>query len=295
MATRGGATRGGATRGGGGKERTWVGDVLTLVLLFGLLLAVYLLPPDTSLAEVDRSGVLRVCVPPDYPPLVATDQERPGLDVELVREIARRMGVRLALNVNSSIGRDFNPRNWGVTRAQCQVLAGGVVVSLTTRSFLDTTPPHLETGWAMVSAGDVASLQGARVGVYAGLSGLDRLGLSSFLRAEGATLEVVDSATALAEGIASGRLHAGISEALTARQIAGANDWTIKWLPPPIERYPLAFGLWKGDLTLKRKLAAILADLEREGFLAALAEKYDIAPIGDTFVPASPAPRTPAA
>ena len=271
----------------GSRERTWIGDALTLVLLFGLLFAVYLLPPDTSLAEVDRTGVLRVCVPPDYPPLVTTDPAKPGADVELLTAIAERMGVRLSLNVNSAIGRDFNPRNWGVTRAQCNVLAGGVVVSTTTRSFLDTTPPHLETGWAMVASVMPASLSGQTIGVYAGLTGLDRLGLSRFLRAEGARLEVVGSAAALADGIRSGTLAAGISEALTAGQIAGANGWAIAWLPPPIERYPIAFGLWKGDLTLKRKIAAILDDLERGGFLAELAERYQIIPIEEAIEPAA--------
>jgi polar amino acid transport system substrate-binding protein/cystine transport system substrate-binding protein/membrane-bound lytic murein transglycosylase F len=267
----------------GARERNWVSDVLTLALIFGLLLAVYLLPPDTSLAEVDRSGVLRVCVPPDYPPLVTPDPARPGVDVEILTEIARRMEVRLALNVNSSIGRDFNPRNWRVTRAQCQVLAGGVVVSATTRSFLDTTPPHLETGWAILAPALPPSLEGQTVGVYAGLTGLDRLGLSRYLRAAGARLEVIDSAAALAEAIRAGTVVAGISEALTAGQIASANDWEIAWLPPPIERYPVAFGLWKGDLTLKRRIAAILDDLRDEGFLADLAQKYAITPIQMTF------------
>jgi len=273
----------------GTRERNWVSDALTLLLIFGLLLAVYLLPPDTSLAEVDRTGVLRVCVPSDYPPLVTTNAERPGVDIEILSEIARRMEVRLALNVNSSIGRDFNPRNWRVTRAQCQVLAGGVVVSVTTRSFLDTTPPHLETGWAMVGPALPETLGGQSIGVYAGLTGLDRLGLSRYLRAQGARLEVIDSAAALANAIRSGAVAAGISEALTAGQIAGANDWEIAWLPPPIERYPIAFGLWKGDLTLKRRIAAILDDLDDEGFLADLAEKYDIAPIEVTYGSPSPA------
>ncbi len=271
------------------RERTWVSDVLTVGVIFGLLLAVYLLPPDTSRAEVDRAGVLRVCVPSDYPPLVAADPAKPGFDVELVTEIAKRMDVRLALNVNSAIGRDFNPRNWRVTRAQCQVLAGGVVTSTTTRSFLDTTPTQLETGWAMVAATVPTSLAGQTIGVYAGLTGLDRLGLSRYLREQGAHLTVVDSASALADGIRAGNFAAGISEALTAGQVAATNSWTIAWLPPPIERYPLALGLWKGDLTLKRAMSAILADLEREGFLAALAARYQIVPIATTFAPA-PAP-----
>ena len=48
-------------------------DVITFAGVFGLLGAVYLLPPDTSLRQVRAAGALRVCLPPSYPPLVTGD------------------------------------------------------------------------------------------------------------------------------------------------------------------------------------------------------------------------------
>ena len=246
--------------------------------------AVYLLPPDTSLALIRENGTIRVCIPPSYPPLVVEDAAAPGYDIELVTEIARRLGVRVSFAINASITRDFNPRSWRITRAQCQLIAGGVVASPTTRSFLDTSPAYLETGWAIVSPGPVTTLAGLQVGVYSGLSGLDRLGLSSFLRAAGAVLNVVTSRAALVDGIASGRFAAGVTEALTARTIASAEDgWEVAWMPEQLARYPLAIGLWKGDLTLKRAISAEIEALRREGYLASLDDKYGIAPIEGTL------------
>jgi ABC-type amino acid transport substrate-binding protein len=99
------------------------------VLIFGLLAAVNLLPPDTSLSEVRAAGVLRACLPAAYPPLVTGDPAAPGIDVELLRELAKNMDLRLVVSTNAAMGRDFNPRNWHITRAQCDVLAGGVVAS----------------------------------------------------------------------------------------------------------------------------------------------------------------------
>jgi ABC-type amino acid transport substrate-binding protein len=260
----------------------WVGDLITLAAIAALFGAVYLLPPDTSLAEVERAGALRVCVPALYPPLVTGKPDAPGFDVEFVQAIAGRLGVKMAVNANAAMGRDFNPRNWNVTRAQCQMLAGGVVASDATRSFLDTTPPHLETGWAMVAAQMPARLDGAKVGVYTGLAGLDRLGLSRFLRAANAQVEIVASAEALTDALRAGRIDAGISEALMARQIAGTLGLQAAWMPAPLVRYPVAFGLWKGDLTLKRRLAAVIDALEREGLTRELAARYRIAPITAT-------------
>ena len=107
----------------------WVGDLITVGGIAALFGAVYLLPPDTSLAQVKQAGVLRVCVPTLYPPLVTGKPEEPGFDVEFAQAIAKRLDVRIVVNPNAAMGRDFNPRNWNVTRAQCQMLAGGVVVS----------------------------------------------------------------------------------------------------------------------------------------------------------------------
>jgi len=107
---------------------------LSYVMIFGLLAAVYLLPADTSLSEVRRAGLLRACMPPIYPPLVTADPAAPGIDVELLQMLADKLALKFVISPNPAMGQDFNPRNWRVTRAQCEVLAGGVVASPVTRS-----------------------------------------------------------------------------------------------------------------------------------------------------------------
>src|SRR5580704_1607761 len=156
--------------------------ILSYALIFGLLVAVNLLPPDTSMSEVRAAGVLRACLPTVYPPLVTGDPAAPGIDVELLRGLARNMDLRLDVSANAAMGRDFNPRNWHITRAQCDVLAGGVVASPQTRSFLETSPPYAETGWAFLAPQPVGAIAGRRAGVLVGISGLARLALSRTLR-----------------------------------------------------------------------------------------------------------------
>jgi polar amino acid transport system substrate-binding protein/cystine transport system substrate-binding protein/membrane-bound lytic murein transglycosylase F len=43
------------------------------------------------------------------------------------------------------------------------------------------------------------------------------------------------------------------------------------------------FGLWKGDLTLKRRLVDVIDDLARDGLTHELARRYRIAPIDTTL------------
>jgi len=251
-------------------------DVISFAGVFGLLGAVYLLPPDTALQQVRAAGALRVCLPPSYPPLVTGDPVAPGIDVELLRAVAQGLGVELVTVTNPAMGRDFNPRAWRISRAQCEVLAGGVVGSPVTRSFLETTPAYAETGWAWVAPRGDGAVQGRRVGVLVGVSGLDRVGLAAWLRAVKARVTVVPDAAALVLGLKDGRFDVGVTERLLAAELAAPAGWATGWMPAELPRYPVALGLWKGDLTLKRAIVAAMARLRRDGTMAAIMARYGV-------------------
>jgi ABC-type amino acid transport substrate-binding protein len=248
-------------------------DVISFAGVFGLLGAVYLLPPDTALHEVRSAGTLRACMPPSYPPLVTGDPLAPGIDVELLRLIAQKLGLQLVIVTNAAMGRDFNPRSWHVTRAQCEVLAGGVVGSPTTRSFLDTTQAYATTGWAWLSLrSEMAASR--RVGVLVGVSGLDRVALAARLRAAKAEVTVTLDAAELVQGLKDGRFDVGITEHLLAMELATTHGWTAGWMPAELDRYPVVLGLWKGDLTLKRAIISALGQAQRNGEVATIVARY---------------------
>jgi ABC-type amino acid transport substrate-binding protein len=249
-------------------------DVVSFAGVFGLLGAVYLLPPDTALQNVRATGALRVCMPPYYPPLVTGVPAAPGIDIELLQAIAHDIGVSLVTVSNPVMGRDFNPRAWRITRAQCEVFAGGVVGSATTRSFLDTTPAYATTGWALLAPRSASSLQDSRAGVLVELSGLDRIALASYLRAAKARVIVTRDIDEFVAGLASGRFDVGITERLLATELATPRGWSVRWMPAKLARYPVVFGLWKGDLTLKRAISAAMARLHNDGQLAAIVANY---------------------
>jgi len=248
-------------------------------VILALLVGVTFLPPDTSLRQVEATATLKACVPPSYPPLVTGDPEHPGIDIELLHEVARRIGVKLQLHENRAMGRDFNPRNWGLNRAQCEVIAGGVVDSTQTRSFLEAGPSYADTGWAIVSPAPLATLEGHKLGALTLVSGLDRIALSGFLRAKGIPARVVVSPEALVEGIADGTFDAGVTEAMLAAKLAADNGWSVAFMPSELSRYRLIFGLWKGDITLKRAIEQAFAGLKADGTLAAILARYDARPI----------------
>ncbi|MDZ7799292.1 MAG: transporter substrate-binding domain-containing protein [Trueperaceae bacterium] len=257
-------------------------DLVAIVVVLAIMALANVVPTDTSLRLVQERGSLRLCIPESYPPLVTDGPATPGVDVEIMQAVADNLGLRLQTITNRAIGRDFNPRNWRITRAQCEVIGGGVVTTGVTESFLETTPSHLETGWAIAVPTDLDSLTSARVGFLSGASGLDRIRLSRFLREIAVETTILQSYDEALRAIEGGEVDAIATEALRARQLAGETGWEAQYLPESLGRYPLGFGLWKGDLTLKRALVAELQALLRTGAIEEIVDAYDLTPITPT-------------
>jgi len=257
------------------RPNRWLRSAANLLIVVALLFAVSFLPPDTSLADRQKTGVLKLCVPPLYPPLVTGDAAQPGFDIELAGAVAERIGLRLQVNTLSSIGKDFNPRNWALTRGQCDIIAGGVADTVQTRSFLETIPTPVETGWVGVGTSATLPAPGATVAVLAGTSGLDRLQLSGWLRQNGWRVVPARSASQFVEALASGNASFGVTERSAIAALALPAGQQLFPLPAAeFPQYPMALGLWKGDLTLKRAIVGAMAEIAASGALAALEDRY---------------------
>lgn len=257
-----------------GRLRTFLQQYGWVLGSIALLAAVYLLPPDTSLAEIRRTGALTACIPTSRPPLVTGDPERPGLEIELLQAIATEIGVRFVPNTIAAMGEDFDPSLWRVTRAQCAVIAGGLLDTAETRGFLDVSPSFAETGWTALTPTAGESLSGRTAAILANVPGADRLALSRFLREQDITIRLMRSSEDVANALLSGEAEIAVTGALYARPLAEQLGYALTPLPPPFEATPIVFGLWKGDLTLKRAIAGAIARIRADGRLDALVEKY---------------------
>jgi polar amino acid transport system substrate-binding protein/cystine transport system substrate-binding protein/membrane-bound lytic murein transglycosylase F len=117
-------------------------------------------------------------------------------------------------------------------------------------------------------------LRGGTVCILVSATGLDRIALSAWLRAAKTRTTIVGNATDLVDDVKQGQCDAGITERLLAVQLAERNRLSVGWLPRDLVRYPLVFGLWKGDLTLKRAVVAAMDRLRRDGELAKITARY---------------------
>jgi len=255
----------------GGPRNRWLQAAFNIVLVGILLFGLSFLPPDNSLAEVREAGVLKLCVPENFPPLAQNDPGRPGFDVELVRKAAEEIGIRVTVNVMASMGKDFNPRNWRLTRGQCNIIAGGVADTTQTRNFLQTIPTDVETGWVGISHDGAQPVQGSTWAVWPGTSGLDRLSLSSWLRERGVRPRLIRSPDELQAILDDGTVAGAIVERFAATSVDTSRGYKIFWLAPErFERFRMALGLWKGDQTLYRAVQSAIQKIkesDKVGFL----------------------------
>lgn len=221
------------------------GNIAIIVALLG---AASFLPPDTAVSERKRAGTLRLCLPDATLPGTAEAEATAA-------RAASTIGVHLVVNRLPAIGRDFNVRNWGLSRAQCDLVAP-VIDGAATRGLLQTVALGPAQGWMATETHPTAPGPGWRVGIYPGSAGLDRLQLSGWLRGMRAQVTVEPTPQTLAAALASGRIDAAITGSGTSVPVPGA---TSRWLtdlapgvPQTLGPQRLAVGLWKGEATLRR-------------------------------------------
>jgi len=231
----------------GGWKR-WRRPVLDIGLIAALLAALNFLPSDNSLADRRKQGVLRYCVSESASALTEPRE------LQLAEGIARQLDLRLEVQTVANIGRSFNPRDWNLSRGQCDMI-GGLANTETNRNFLTLLPNGSRI--ALVRAGPAeAPPRGAEMGVYLRAPGLDRVRLASYLRAQGWRAQPLRTPEALSGWLAGG------GQAIVSTLTQLPPDTGTNPLPPEAgESTDLAFGLWRGDVTLTR---AIRNALERE-------------------------------
>ena len=218
------------------------------LLLFGLSY----LPPDTSLRDRERQGVLRFCVPDRDSALIGSDTNQPGYELALMQSVAQELNLRLQLVEIANMGRSFNPRDWQIGRGQCDILGGGLADSASNRGFLTLLPNGGRIG--LVRIGGIKALErGSEIGVFLGSAGLNRVRLSSWMRAEGLKPKPLATGSDLAEWLQNG------GQAIASSLTPLPDGTATHELPEAAgESTMLAFGLWRGDVTFTRAVRAAL-------------------------------------
>lgn len=243
---------------------------------------------DESLARVQRAKILKACADLDNLPLsTAEESGPPGLDVEVARAIAGRLGVK-AQPVwvdTSAMGRALRLLRTG----SCDILVGLPVDRgfLSARPWLDVTIPYYGTGFVLATrqgrlsgATRLADLQAEVIGVEAKTMADYHLHRAEFPR------KLYASQALLLQGLERGEVEAALLFAPVAAWFLKERPDTKVHLvldrpPDPLYRWNVAIGVRKEDRALKEALDGAIQELLANGRIQAILAKYGI-----PFVPA---------
>ena len=264
--------------------------VLRLAALAGIAVAFTSAPTlaGETLDRVMSTKTLTMSSDPEYPPqsFLNDSNEMDGFDVDVGKEIAKRMGVELkivtpawdVITAGNWQGRwDMSVGSMTPTKARAQVLDFPAVYYYTPAAFA----VHNDS-----SAQSLADVNGKVIGSCGGCTydaylmkdlTIDAEGVPSFeYQVEASEIKTYDTDTSAFDDLRLGdgvRLDAVFS-ALPTIQEAIKNGYPMRVVGSPAFYEPLSVATDKGDAEFNAKVSEIVSAMHADGTLTKLSEKW---------------------
>ena len=238
---------------------------------------------DEVWQRIQAQGVWRVGMEPTWVPFEYVDGtgQLTGFDVELARELSRRLGLEVHFVANLGFDGLYD----GLTAGQADAVISAVVVDDSRRADFAFSRPYFEAGQVLVvgppSAG-IETQEDLRGRVLAVELGSDGDALARRWRSRWSNLELLhtDSAQAALAAVADGRADAALTDratallALKAANNAGAGFGGLRLVGKPVTAEQYAIAVRRESRDLLRALNTALADMQRDGALQELERKW---------------------
>ena len=235
---------------------------------------------QTALDTILKSQTIKIAIPIDYPPygFIGTDLQPQGLDIDMARLIANRLGVKL----------EMVPVNSANRIPYLQTGKAHLVVSTLGKNperekvidYAAAYSPYFQAIFApkAMSIKSWGDLAGKSVAVVRG--GMEDLELVKVAPA-GAQLKRFEDNTTTVAAFVTGQTQVIATGASVAAQMIGKNPNLGAEYKLLLKDSPNYVGLAKGEDALRDKVNKIIAEAREKGELDALSKKWLGRPAGD--------------
>jgi ABC-type amino acid transport substrate-binding protein len=255
-------------------------------LLAALLFALAFWPSDISaksrLNEIKERAEIRVCIWPGYYAISYRDprtSELEGIDIDMARELASELGVKL-----SFIDSSFASLVKNITTDACDIAMHGVGVRESRKAHMDFSDPHLASGIYAVSTKSNSIIRKWEDIDQDGVIAVVQKGtymepvMRKYLKK--AKLSVVNSFKAREQEVQSGRADVFLTDFPYGRRMAKLTNWARLLAPKKVlAPTPYAYAVPKGDAEWLARINAFVASIKRDGRLARSAARHGLTPI----------------
>ncbi len=249
-----------------------------IALLLGLMLLLMCAcggeKEDGSLKKVLDAGQLVLGLDENYPPMGFRDAsgEITGFDIDLAKEVAKRMGVKL---VTMPVIWEEKEKELNEGRIDC--IWNGLSVNATRAESMNLSESYMKNDLVFIVERDSGyrsseDLKGKRVGVQSGSSAEEQLESSGFFT-ESTKLQNDDNFV-LMEMLDKDELDAVFADSIYAYYYINEYGKDYYLLPNTLESEDIAIGFRKQDQTLRDRVQEILREMKSDGTLAQISTKW---------------------
>lgn len=218
--------------------------------------------------DIQKRGVITIGNSPDYPPYETMDgTTRVGFDVDLMNAMAKKMGLTIEWKTMS-----FDSIIAAVNMGQVDIGFSGFSITDDRKKSVDFSNPYYVSGQVIVTLPDSAiksgeDLNGKKIGVQLGTTGQE-----AAEKIEGAEVIKPETYSTAFMMLKSNAVDAVVADIPVAKQYAQKQGFVIA--PGKLSYEENGIVIRKGNPKLVEALNKALAEVEKEGTLAKLVEKW---------------------
>jgi polar amino acid transport system substrate-binding protein len=240
---------------------------------------------DQSLQKILDKKVLVLGLDDSFPPMGFRSEtnEIVGYDIDLAKEVARRLGVTLKPQPI-----DWNAKEQELNTGEIDCIWNGFTITEERKASVLYTPPYLKNAQVIVVKGDspvttLKDLAGKTAGTQAGSSSVDALdGAPEFTSSLKGVIEYKDFLTALMD-LDVGGIDAVVIDLVVANDNINRSGKDFRILKETLGEEEFGIGFRKNDKALADKVWETLLAMAKDGTVARIATKWlgaDISIIG---------------
>lgn len=240
---------------------------------------------DNSLTKVLDKKVFVMGLDDSFPPMGFRNEnnEIVGYDVDLAKEVAKRMGVELVLQPI-----DWNAKEQELNTGKIDCIWNGFTMTEEREKALTFSKPYLRNAQVVVVLGDssyktLADLSKKKVGLQAGSSASEALdGAVEFKKSLSGVVEFKDNLTALMDLSIKG-VDAVVMDLLVANDAIVRSGKNYRILDESLAPENYGVGFRKNDVALRNQVQSLLEEMAADGTITAISNKWfnaDISVVG---------------
>ena len=239
-----------------------------------ILTAAFALAEDTGLADIMAKGNLVMGFDEAYPPMGFVDEngEHVGFDIDLAKEVAKRMGIELVLQPIS-----WDAKELELSSKKIDCIWSGLTITEERRQQMLFTMPYLANEQIMVVMADsgiasVADTAGKVLGTQAGSASVDVLEANPAVKDALAEIALSDDFVAALMDLRLGGIDVLLIDSVVGNYYIAQQDDPAAFsvLPEVLQAEEYGIAVRQGEETLADAINAQLIAIQEDGTLDAI-------------------------